>query len=283
MVYSQTFKNGIKVHGFQTGTVCVTKEHYQYSGLGVLRIPKILFGRTFMPEMPVWVWCIQTPHGNYLIDTGETNDFYLPDHFKEKSENFVNRRILKIKTVEENNIDRQLLSVGLSPQKIDAVLMTHLHVDHTDGIRFFDKSEFFIPKKDWEKPFGVPLSTFPKWFKGHEIEYQKSNDPFKECYEFSKEIKIVSTPGHTFGHQSVLLNVDDFHILFAGDMTFSETQLINRKFGGIHLDLKKSKNTIDNILQLADETNLIYLPSHDPESGKRLLNLTTTKVLQYEY
>ncbi len=165
-IISREFKGNITVHAIQTGTVSVTKEHFNYSGFGFLRFPKILFGNTFMPDMPVWVWCIETPHGNYLIDTGETSYFNMPDHFKDKGENYVNRKILRVNTNKEQNIDRQLLKIGLTPQKIDAVIMTHLHVDHTDGIRFFEKSDFFIPQKDWEKPYGVPLSTFPNWFKG---------------------------------------------------------------------------------------------------------------------
>lgn len=277
MIISKTFNNGIKVHAIQTGTVAVTWEHYAYSGWGLLRIPKILLGRKFTPEMPIWVWLIETPYGNYLIDTGETSDFYLPDHFPNSSENYINRRILRINIAEEKNIDQQLNQIGISPEKIDAVIMTHLHVDHTDGIRFFPKSEFFIPGKDWEKPFGVPLSTFPKWFNGHKVQYDQSDLPKIESYELSMELRIISTPGHTLGHQSVLLEVDGNHILFAGDMTFSEKQLLDRKIGGINLDLEKSRRTIDAILDVSRQTNLVYLPSHDPESGNRLANLSFTK------
>jgi N-acyl homoserine lactone hydrolase len=272
-IYSKEFKGNIKVHAIQTGMISVKKAHYEYTGNGILRIPQILFGKTFMPEMPVWVWCIETPHGNYLIDTGETSYFYELDHFKNKSENYVNRKILKVNTNKDQNIDNQLKKIGLSTNEIDAVILTHLHYDHVDGIRFFEKSEFFIPKTDWEKPYGAPLSIFPKWFKGHFDNFEKNEVPFLKSYDFSKEIKIISTPGHTLGHQSVLLQVEDFHILFAGDMTFTEQQLLENKFGGIHFDLKTSRKTIENVLNFGKTVNLIFLPSHDPESANRLLKL----------
>jgi hypothetical protein len=38
--------NNIKVNGIQTGTETVTKEHFEYSGWGLLRIPKIPLGNT---------------------------------------------------------------------------------------------------------------------------------------------------------------------------------------------------------------------------------------------
>lgn len=89
-------------------------------------------------------------------------------------------------------------------------------------------------------------------------------------------MELVATPGHTIGHQSILLSVDDYSILFAGDMTFNENQLKNKIVGGINMNLKKSKETIQQVQQFSREHNLIYLPSHDPNSGKRLMELKTT-------
>jgi glyoxylase-like metal-dependent hydrolase (beta-lactamase superfamily II) len=75
------------------------------------------------------------PHGNFLIDTGETTHYYSKDHFRDPVENFVNRKILRLHIREKQHIDTQLKRVGLSVEKIDAVIMPHLHIDHTDGIR----------------------------------------------------------------------------------------------------------------------------------------------------
>ena len=89
-------------------------------------------------------------------------------------------------------------------------------------------------------------------------------------------IRDRSTPGHTIGHQSVLLNVDGYSILFAGDMTFSEQQLLDCEVGGINMNISKSKKTIRGVQRLSKEVNLIYLPSHDPQSAERLTKLRTT-------
>lgn len=278
MAFTQTFPNGIKIHGFQTGSVSVSQEHFQYSGLGILRIPKILFSQGLLPPMPIWVWAIETPHGNYLIDTGETVDYYAPDHFKSKADDFANRRILEIQITEAEQINHQLAEVGLSPDKMDAVIMTHMHVDHTDGIGFFPKQPFLISKVDWARPIGIPLSSFPSWFKGTKISHGPTELPFKGAYEVAEGMTIISTPGHTFGHQSVLLDVGAYHVMIAGDTTFTESQLLHNQVGGITLDIRTAKRTLKQIQQLSRETKLIYLPSHDPESGQRLMDLQTTIV-----
>jgi len=165
-----------------------------------------------------------------------------------------------------------LQSVGLRPKDIDAVLMTHLHVDHTDGIKYFPHSEFLVSAVEMGKPFGVPLSSFPSWFIPRQIKYVPSEKPFPGEYKLSDCLSIVSTPGHTFGHQSVMLEVDGYYILFAGDTTFNEQQLLQHQCGGISVSLQGARSTLGNISAFSRATRMVYLPSHDPKSGERLLN-----------
>lgn len=276
MIATKEFRNGTKIHAIQTGTVRVKKEHFQYSGIGGLRVPKIILSNSWAPEMPIWTWVLETQNGKFLIDTGETADFHTPTHFNSKTDNFIYRRILKFNINREEEIDQQLQKVGLKITDIDVVILTHMHLDHIDGIKYFPKAKFLVSKVDWENPSGIPQGILPKWFNPEKILCQKSDNGFKRSFPISNDLDLVSTPGHTIGHQSVLLRIDDNSILFAGDMAFNESQLKNRLVGGINMNIKKSKETIDIVQQFSREQNLIFLPSHDPESGHRLTNLTRT-------
>ncbi|MEL7221512.1 MAG: MBL fold metallo-hydrolase, partial [Bacteroidota bacterium] len=89
----------------------------------------------------------------------------------------------------------------------------------------------------------------------------------------SKDVLLVPTPGHTHGHQSVILRVGQYNIVFAGDASFTQAQIMRKKVAGICADKKVARKTIEKIQCFAQEHPMIYLPSHDLESTKRLLNL----------
>lgn len=277
MPITKDLGQGYRVHGFQTGTVTVSSEHAQYSGGGLLRIPKILAAKNWMDPVPIWAWAIETPHGNFLVDTGETPDYFQPGHFRDPLDHWVHHRILKLDITENQRIDRQLAEVGLAVDQVDAVLMTHLHLDHVDGIRHLKKGTFLVPRTDWNKPIGVPKSVLPEWFEPDLITLNKTQLPFEGAYEVTPDIKLLATPGHTFGHQSVLLSVGNTHILFAGDVCFNEGQFLREEIPGISIQIGKSRDTLRRIKQLASEVDLVFLPSHDPESGERLLKLRATR------
>lgn len=268
--FSDSFEKGITVHGFQTGTVAVKKPHYQYNGPDILKLPSILLSWRWTMPLPIWVWLVETPFGKYLIDTGESTHFYQKNHFSNPSENYVNRKILKIDIQKEQQINAQLDSIGLSPNDIDAVLYTHLHIDHTDGMDFFSHAEHLVHQAELAKPFGVAFSTFPKWFKPKKIQHQNTPLPFAGSYNLDPFIELVSTPGHTWGHQSVIVHTQNYDIFLAGDTTFNEFQLLQNKVGGINVDTALSKTTLKNIQLYCRGRRVLYLPSHDQESGKRL-------------
>lgn len=277
MITTQQLDQGVRVHAIQTGTVAVKEEHFQYSGGGWLRVPKILLQPTFVAPMPIWTWVIETPTGNYLIDTGEIIDFYNPKHIPDRVDNVINRTILRIQIAKEQELATQLKAIGLSADKIDVVILTHMHLDHVDGIKQFPKAQFLVSKVDWEKPYGAPLSVFPRWFKPQLIEYQKLDNGFGGSFPLTKGLEVIPTPGHTLGHQSVLLQIYPYELLFAGDITFNETQLKGGRVGGINMQIGESRATLAKVQHYSRQSHLIYLPSHDAEAGLRLSQLIPTR------
>src|SRR3712207_2052230 len=45
--------------------------------------------------------------------------------------------------------DAQLRALGVEPQEVRRVVMTHLHVDHTSGMRLLPNAEFTCAREEW--------------------------------------------------------------------------------------------------------------------------------------
>ena len=130
---------------------------------------------------------------------------------------------------------QNLAAAGVDPKSIDIVLMSHLHPDHTNGIRALDGSmafpnaEIMVPAKDWEF-----------WTSDENAAKAQSNEMMKNYfanvkkiyagieskvtkYDWGKEvapgITSIATPGHTPGHTSFAVASGSSKILIQSDVT----------------------------------------------------------------
>jgi glyoxylase-like metal-dependent hydrolase (beta-lactamase superfamily II) len=130
---------------------------------------------------------------------------------------------------------QNLAAAGVDPKSIDIVLMSHLHPDHTNGIRSLDGSmafpnaEIMVPAKDWEF-----------WTSDENAAKAQSNEMMKNYfanvkkiyagieskvtkYDWDKEvapgITSIAAPGHTPGHTAFAVASGNSKILIQSDVT----------------------------------------------------------------
>ncbi len=265
---------GIKIHGLTSGLVKVKRSHKNPS----LGFPAILLDPFWTEWMPIHTWLIEHPEGYILIDTGENSQVNDKDYFSCDTINgTVYRTILKFDIDKERELPHLLSKINIKPDNIRWVVLTHLHLDHVDGIRFFPNAEFVVAKNEYliNSPGHVPC-LLPLWFAPRQVTFSPANNlGFNGSYALTqaKDVIIVPTPGHTYGHQSVILRTNEQSIFFAGDTTFNQKQLYKTKVAGICADKKAARKTIQQIQSFGKHHPMIYLPSHDVESAKRLRNL----------
>jgi glyoxylase-like metal-dependent hydrolase (beta-lactamase superfamily II) len=124
---------------------------------------------------------------------------------------------------------QNLAAADVDANSIDVVLMSHLHPDHTNGIRAtdgtmaFPNAEIMVPAKDWEF-----------WMSEDNAAKAQSNQMMKNYfanvkrvytgieskvtkYEWDKEvipgITSVAAPGHTPGHTAFVVASDSSRVL----------------------------------------------------------------------
>jgi glyoxylase-like metal-dependent hydrolase (beta-lactamase superfamily II) len=265
----------VKIHAIQTGQCAVKVSHKTHHVPHILTPIKITLDPHFTEYLPIWVWVIEHPEGVIVIDTGENAGVMNPDYFKPAGKMVAayNRKNIKFKISEEEEIGHQLKQLNITSDKIKNVVLTHLHLDHTDGLYAFPSTEIIVPKEEFNHPSGNIPQLYPKWFKPRLVSYQKEKvDVFEDAFPITdrEDVLLIPTNGHTPHHASVLFKTDYFDILFAGDVSYSESQLLQNDLPGINADYSKSLKTYRNIKEYAHKNKLIYLPSHDMEGAERL-------------
>ena len=268
--------HAVKVHAVQTGLISVKENFLRQKGNGFLSKINIVLGSTYASFMPIWSWVIEHPEGIIVIDTGDIEESCHSNFYKnEPMSTKFNLKAMsnKRKISREDELDNQLKWLGIRQEQVSKVVLTHLHGDHTDGLKFFPNNEIVVNEAEYRKPYGNLPTTYPKWFNPTLVSFLKNRvDFFDEAYPLTKseDILLVPTPGHTYYHSSVLLKTDQEHILFAGDVSYKHQQLLDNQFGGSNIDFVQSQKTYTTILNYAEKYPLIYLPSHDEDSANRL-------------
>lgn len=270
------FKDGDGfLHGFSTGTVSLKTKYLDAQGGQLISKINFLLDQEWTAYMPIMVWVIDHPEGVFVVDTGENARVTEPDYFKQEGRltNYINTRSFRFDIKPEDEIGPQLARLGYSQQDIRQVILTHLHLDHFDGLAYFDQTEVLVHQLEWQKPsFALP-SLYPEWFVPAQVAMNASPDSVftgSTPLTTSGELMLVHTPGHTLGHSSVLVQTEDCHYLLAGDVTYTQTQLLQETHSAGHQSFTLSRETYARVKQYAKKNPLVYLPSHDPESVMRV-------------
>ena len=140
-------------------------------------------------SMCSYVWYIEGSEPKVLVDVGCTLEAFLSRGSNQT----------EIKSLEDG-----LAKLGLKPEDIDIVIMTHLHFDHVEYAYKFTNARFFVQKKELDyalNPHQLFRGVYKPWmFKDLNFEVIDGDK------EIMDGIRVMLTPGHSPGGQSVAIN-----------------------------------------------------------------------------
>ncbi len=268
----------VKIHGLCVGTVAVKTTFKTKKGNGFLSKINILLAKYYTEYMPIWVWVIEHPEGLILVDTGENADSMEVDKYLSKESWYAVyqfKHACNVKIQRQSEINNQLNKVNLKAEDVKLVVLTHMHLDHIDGLKFFPKQEIMVGNFEFTHPDNVFSTILPTWFKPNKLEYKPNRiEVFNQAFPITQaeDLLYIPTPGHTLGHSSLVFKTDDFDIIFAGDSSYDQAQVINGELPGANTDYIKTAETYKNLLAYARLRKTVYLPTHDANSGHRLVS-----------
>lgn len=267
----------MRIHALSTGTVSIKSSQRQGKGPGLLRVVNMLRDKDWTEPLPIYVWVIEHPEGLIVVDTGETARVNQPGYLPEQRQK---NPFARFWVEPEEEIGPLLRGVGLSPDDVRWVVLTHLHIDHDGGLAHFPRAEILVSRAEYRSasgPFGKALGYLPQhwpsWFAPRLIDFAPQPfGPFPASVPLTRagDVMLVPTTGHSFGHLSVILQQEGNDIFFAGDTSYTQDLLLAGAVDGVTFKERAARQTTRRIQQYLRETPTIYLPSHDPESAQRL-------------
>ena len=270
----------VQIHALQTGTVAVKRSHRTLTGPPFTRLLSILLDWRYTEPLPIYAWVIEHPEGIIVVDTGEAAAVMAQDYFETDYEyRFAQKygRMFKFSVTHEQEIGVQLKGLGINPRKdVKWVVLTHLHCDHVDGLRYFPNADIMISQAEYSRTSRA-FCRWPIWFRPSMLVNfdAQAYGAFTHSFALTRaaDVLLVPTPGHTFGHQSVIVRdaqeagVD---VLLAGDAVFSAAQVQTGEVAGIVADVKLARHTLQTIQQHAAQRPTLILPSHDADAALQL-------------
>ncbi|WP_308466976.1 4-pyridoxolactonase [Rathayibacter soli] len=166
----------------------------------------------------------------------------------------------------QQTIPAQLALCGYMPEDVDYVINSHLHFDHVGGNKYLTNATTLV-HKDELRHAKVPESFERLGYSDLSFDYpgvkyqQISGD-----YDVVPGVRLFETPGHTSGHYSMLVEMQDGpSMLFAGDAAYTNKTLEAEIIGGFHLDPTDSVESIRRLNYLGRTRGADIYPSHELE------------------
>lgn len=170
------------------------------------------------------------------------------------------------KVKKDEDLMGSLKGMGLSPEDITMVINTHLHFDHTGFNNSFTGARFLAQTDE------IRYSAQPDRFqRGAYIKDNIKDIDFwaldGEC-EVAPGVTVIPTPGHTPGHQSVIIELEDEVLIYTGDVSPLRFNLEKDIIVGILHDPVAAQRSLSTICALSDwfpGKLKRYIFSHDME------------------
>ena len=172
----------------------------------------------------------------------------------------------------KSKLAEQLQDLNYPPQKIDYLALSHLHFDHIGNLPYFVNVKTLIQRDEWN----AAKDAGP-----NDIGYnQRSYSPLEDFTKLilldgdldvfgDGKVRVFKTPGHTPGHQSLIVHLDQHGpIVISGDIIHFTEELATLSEASDTAAPGEPVSALAKLISRAQEIGGELWVQHDPVQDK---------------
>lgn len=164
----------------------------------------------------------------------------------------------------------QLARINIRPEQINFVGISHYHDDHIGQAADFPRATLLVGTGDWEAIRGRPQSAarFRPWIEGggNVQPIPGDHDVFGDG-----SVVMLSTPGHTPGHHSLLVRLRGrAPVVLSGDLFHFTEQVRNAGVPSFNTNRADTLASAARVMAIIDSLDAELIIQHEPNDIRRL-------------
>jgi N-acyl homoserine lactone hydrolase len=209
-------------------------------------------------------YLIVHPRGTLMFDAGAIPDSHFPTDGSEISEGIVSA---------SRPLAPQLAAAGYRPSDVTYLALSHYHSDHTANANEFSSATWIVQRaeREWmfaENPQGIMQPDHFSALKGAKTHLLDDED-FDVFGDGT--VIVLSTPGHTPGHQSVFVRLANTGpVLLSGDLYHYPEEITLGRLPRIEFDAEQTRRSRERVERFMQEQGAQLWIGHDIPTHARL-------------
>jgi N-acyl homoserine lactone hydrolase len=167
----------------------------------------------------------------------------------------------------------QLEEVGVSPEQVTHIAFSHAHFDHVGNSRYFSRATWHVQRFEYDAMFGpntTQLGFLPELYE------TMRNNPVNMLgghHDVFGDGAVVlhATPGHTPGHQSLLVRLPDRGpVVLSGDVAHFHQNFCCRRVPLFNFDKPRSVDSMNYVDALVAREKAELWINHDKAQSETI-------------
>ncbi|WP_245304371.1 AttM family quorum-quenching N-acyl homoserine lactonase [Hoeflea olei] len=224
-------------------------------------------------EIPVPFYVITHPKGHVVIDGGTPVECAsdAAGHWGEVAKFFT--PVL----TEEQGCVAQVEKLGLAPEDIRYVVLSHLHLDHVGAVGRFPNATHVVQRVEYE------YAHAPDWFASAayirrdfdrpDLDWLILEDAWGDFYDLFGDgsVILIRSPGHTCGHQSILVTTSAGQsVLLAVDAADTLDHFEEKVLPGALHSAIDAVRSVKKLRAVQRKTGALVVAGHDAQQWSEL-------------